>query len=405
MRGEDSSKASQIHGRETDQRVFQREQRDSIDVPDNVVEAALEASGHAGPFLCLVAMERFIAMSTHDLHFKELRLSRAAYAETLAIELVHVFEEPHELFALVLARKFCFGDASPISSLEKAVHLRAMMFISDSFVSECIHQIWYGRLYLNEPEDTIPGYHAGSDKYGFEALGSHRMKMPVYNRTAGIIIFVMFLGIYSVVVNNRTDSADAVEVAMYVMALSFALNEVKEIFESGVLYLYDFYNYFDFSAVVFFVLSFATRVFAAKADTIEDRDTWNDWSFDLLSVNAIFLWARTLAIFSMYEYFGVAILVTRRMFKDAAIFGLLMAIMLVGFTQAFYGLRPDIPFGTSIYLLIKSILGGTDFDSAEGEADSFSTCPTAADFVTRVFPATRWRAHGLLDVRRRSHTA
>lgn len=61
--------------------AIEREARDSIDVPDDVVSEAYKIGGHAGPFLCLLAMEAFGQKSGRDLHFKELRLSRAAYGE------------------------------------------------------------------------------------------------------------------------------------------------------------------------------------------------------------------------------------------------------------------------------------------------------------------------------------
>lgn len=239
-----------------------------------------------------------------------------------------------------------------------------MMFISDSFVREALQHIWYGRLYLSDPEATVPSYQPVTETHR-ERLPQHRMKIPVYTSAAEIGMFIVFLCVYSWVVNHRTIHMTAIEGIMYVLALSYGLHEVRQVWDAGTDYFADFYNWFDSSAVFIFACCFATRMLAMESSTRDDRDSWNDWSFDLLSVNAVFLWGRTLSIFSLYEFFGIAMLVTRRMFQDAALFVLLMGVVLIGFSQAFYGLRPDIPLQTSFYLLLKSILGGTDFDSAE----------------------------------------
>ncbi|KAI9022644.1 hypothetical protein DFJ74DRAFT_100934 [Hyaloraphidium curvatum] len=360
--------------------------RNSIDVPDRVVQEAFDTAGHAAVFLCLQAMENFISRSEHDLHFRDLRLSRAAYAESLAIELVHVWEDPEELFCRVLARKFVvdadFGKravpdstltraarAKPLSALEKAVHYRALMFLSDAFVSECLRSIWYGRLYLQTPSSLVPLYKkVDSSKFGFEALGEERMKIPAYASAGEISMFLLFLGVFTWVVNHRTDAFTAIEIVMYIFSLSYGLNELRQLWTSGLAdYFLDFYNMFDAAAVAFFAFSFTFRIFAMNAEG-EERDNLNDWSFDLLAVNSIFLWSRTLSIFAQYEFFGIAILITRQMFKDAALFLLLFAVMLVGFSQSFIGLRPDIPYTSSVYLLTKAVMGSPEY----GEAEEYS---------------------------------
>jgi hypothetical protein len=114
-----------------------------------------------------------------------------------------------------------------------------------------------------------------------------------------------------------------------------------------------------------FMASLGIRLYAINQTDESRLAYYNDVAYDLLSLNATFIWARALSIFSGYRYFGTAVLITKQMLQDSALFLILFALVLLGFAQTFIGLNPALAPGDTLLFLLKGFLQAADYDVAE----------------------------------------
>lgn len=424
--------------------------RVGISIPESVLNAALDVAGLSAVFVALVCMRRYLERAENDEFKKELNESRAAYAESLAQELVHAAHDRGELFVWVLANKWpdpidlldphlyvrkkptrrttefrtdangrslreptfterlqrsdtirrlteLFGMSSgggylpmfspgedgnqrlrrintagdafllPVSSaIEKAVEIRALHFLADVAVQDAIEEIWMGTLVL-QPTQMLPSYTAVTDReIGFAGIANGRLRIPRYQYFTETAIFVVFLFNFTLVVNGRDKYPQIEEWLMWIQAIAYTMHEVYQVLQTGItFYFAALWNTVDALMYGIFMSSFAIRMYAINQTDESKLIYYNDVAYDLVSVNAVFLWTRILAIFSAYRYFGTSVLITKAMLKDSLLFLVLFALVLVGFAQTFIGLNPTLAPRTTVGFLLKAVLQAADYEAAE----------------------------------------
>ncbi|KAI9029228.1 hypothetical protein DFJ74DRAFT_765063 [Hyaloraphidium curvatum] len=422
--------------------------RVGISIPQSVVDEARDAAGLAAVFVALVCMERAQLKADADEFKKQLNESRAAYAESLAQELVHTYSDRGELFVWVLANKwpdpievieppqsrekrpwrrttqyradgtevgrqltfteriqrtdtyrnlvrlfgFEYGQGYlpmfspgedgnqnlimtadggayllPVSSaLEKAVEIKADHFLADVAVQDCIDEIWRGSLMLR-PTHMLPTYRAATQQdVGFGGILDGRLRIPRYQYFIEIGVFAIFVFNFTLVVNGRDKYPQIEEWLMWAQAIAYFLHELYQAAQVGLsIYFLNLWNGLDAIMYGIFITAFAIRMYAINQTDSGRLAYYNDMAYDLVSINAIFLWCRMLSIFSGYRYMGTSMLITKAMLKDSLLFLVLFALVLVGFAQTFVGLNPALAPGSTINFLLKAVLQAADYDMAE----------------------------------------
>ena len=106
-----------------------------------------------------------------------------------------------------------------------------------------------------------------------------------------------------------------------------------------------------------------------------DRGRFNELSYNFLAFSAPMFWMRLLLYLDTFRFFGAMLVVLKVMMKESLIFFALLAIVMVGFLQAFLGMDQvdDNANATSFIMqtMLNSVLGSPDFSGFEKFAPPF----------------------------------
>ncbi|KAJ3279058.1 hypothetical protein HK104_001818, partial [Borealophlyctis nickersoniae] len=294
-------------------------------------------------------------------------------------------EGEEELFVDMLTCRFqSIHEKSRFeSALEVAVASEATEFVNEMSVRKCIQYIWKGRILADATTGQVSGKGPAQCMYtlpsqpprnGFAGIPAAKLRLPMYQYAAETIFNMLLLGVFSYVVNHRTVEPTVIEYVMYVLVFSAAVEEVRQVHGQGLqFYLLTLWNVIDILTLVLFVSAGVFRILGTFEHYDDPYQGAVDKSYDMLSINAIFLWARVVHVLSGFNYFGETVIIVRAMLKDALLFFVLFFFVIAGFTQAFIGLAAgdaQTPMGV-LYLLARSVLGDPDFDTAQETHPTF----------------------------------
>lgn len=100
---------------------------------------------------------------------------------------------------------------------------------------------------------------------------------------------------------------------LYVWFAAFAYDELSEFIDAGsIFYAVDIWNGCDLIIILIGIAFLATRI----AGRVKDSDALVETSFDILSLEALFIVPRIFSLLSLHPYFGTLIPCLKAMSKD-----------------------------------------------------------------------------------------
>lgn len=193
-----------------------------------------------------------------------------------------------------------------------------------------------------------------------------RLRVPLYAKCYEVFYFAVFLALYYAVLVQRDPSrVTAVEVLLLIWFAAFAYDEFGAYLDAGLtFYAADFWSLWDFGIIALGIAYFITRVVGLSKHDAHIIET----SFDILSLEALFLVPRVCSLLSLHPFFGTLIPCLKDMTKYSTQFLGLVAILYCGFLTTFILLGRDAYTPTAMsWILIKVFFGSSylGFDAAD----------------------------------------
>ncbi|KAG0342085.1 hypothetical protein BG000_006956 [Podila horticola] len=344
-------------------------------VTDDVVEF-LASLGREVVYALLRCVEAFLEEGERDVGRKRLLERRAGVAQIAAAAVTKVFVDKDMMatYCHVLTRPYyAIGEErnTAESAIEIAIRVHATDFLADIEVQRCVQALWNGLILQTEDEECRVRFveYNGvrrSRHHLWEWVDVGRLNVPKYQNNMKIFMFVVFLIMYTIVVNDRPEDKAVNTDPSFTEWVVYTF-----IFEGGTVFflgsIWHWVNIISYSLfLVTFVYRFMACYVASDAETISN---YNDNAYDLLAILAVFLWVKTLSLLDGLQYFGTMVMVLQKMLKDGIMFFWLLAWVFIGFLQAFYALSAD--EDKDLYeasmLLLRGFLQDPDFDIAAGK--------------------------------------
>ncbi|EAW21222.1 putative potassium ion channel Yvc1 [Aspergillus fischeri NRRL 181] len=320
-------------------------------ITDEVIQTAKQAGGddHKGcvVYCLLVCLRWFKLQAGAELWESDLHLRRALACEVIAKRIIESEEDQDSLMKDALLQRYSIfldGEATtPANVIERAVDLHALRVIGSSGYQKCIKYLWRGWFCQEEgnPTNFVP-YH-DKDNTDFRIhFHPDRMRTPLYQNACQIFFSLIYLLLYTIVINtvNSTGDLDVVEGILYVMTLSYICDELTKLWKVGRDY-FDFWNAFNSTLYTILAVSFFLRVAAlTRSSSVNDeqRKTLNQLSYNFLAMAGPMFWMRMMLYLDSFKFFGAMFVVLRVMMKESLIFFALLFVIIGGFFQAFYGM-------------------------------------------------------------------
>lgn len=192
-----------------------------------------------------------------------------------------------------------------------------------------------------DPSTFVPYKNKASTNY-WDHVDPDRMRVPRYQNTVQIFFSILFLVLYTQVINsiNPSGDLDFVEAILYVFTLGFVCDELSKVWKIGTYYI-GFWNVFNSTLYALLTTSFIFRMLAYSHSVdhgLERREHYNTLSYNFLAFSAPMIWIRLLLYLDTYRFFGAMLVVVKVMMKESLIFFALLIVVLIGFLQAFLGM-------------------------------------------------------------------
>jgi hypothetical protein len=285
---------------------------------------------------------------------------------------------PYLLHSVLLKRYSIIidGHATPPSNvIEKAVDLYALRVIGSSGYQKCISYLWRGWLVQDENDPANFVDYKDKDNISFIThLDPDRMRAPMYQNAAQMLISLIYLGLYTGAINtvNPTGDLDIVEGLLYTFTLGFIFDEITKLWKAGY-HILGFWNCFNWVLYSILTVSLALRFVAfSHSPTAGDglRHHFNTLSYNFLAVSAPMFWIRLLLYLDSYRFFGAMLVVLKVMMKESIIFFALLFVIIIGFLQSFIGLdyADDQVAGDVVFIvqsMANAIMQSPDFGGFE----------------------------------------
>lgn len=324
-------------------------------ITKKVVAAAKEAGKpehRACVVYCLLVCKRwFKHQSLVELWDCDLHAVRATACEVIAKAIVEGEENMEYLLHSVLLKRYSIlvdGEATPPANvIEKAVDLHALRVIGSSGYQKCVTYLWKGWLVQDENDPASFVDYDDKDNTSFWVhLDPDRMRAPMYQNAAQLLISLTYLGLYTGAINsiNQTADLDVVEGLLYVFTLGFVFDEFAKGWKAGYR-IYGFWSAFNFVLYGLLTTSLVIRFVALSKDPSDDpvehkgpREKLNELSYNFLACCAPMFWMRLLLYLDSFRFFGAMLVVLKVLMKESIIFFALLIVIMIGFLQAFIGL-------------------------------------------------------------------
>ncbi|KAB8232427.1 uncharacterized protein BDW43DRAFT_109104 [Aspergillus alliaceus] len=260
------------------------------------------------------------------------------------------YDSSHDAYELEKFSLF-FG----LNALEIATIAHAKKFLSQKVVQRVIDHIWKGEIVF---WDTL-SVHSKKKPHFFNKRTADpysRLRVPVYRKAFEAAFFVSFLVLYyAVLVERKATGIGIFETLMYFWIAAFAYDEVSGMADAGMLfYQMDFWKLWNMG-IIGTGLAF---VIARTIGLANDSEYMTDLSFDILSLEALFLVPRLCSLVSLNSYFGSLIPVLKEMTKSFFRFMPVVVVLYIGFLTTFTMLARDrLSLRQMSWILVKVFFG------------------------------------------------
>ncbi|KAG9317378.1 hypothetical protein JVU11DRAFT_1577 [Chiua virens] len=336
-------------------------------ITPTVIKSYMKAAGDFGdelPYCLLRAHFEFIRESRRDPANHGENLGRAVACEVIARKVVH--QTPLDKVVGLVTNRYRYrendGEISEASStLEVAVENHCTIFLS-----------------CNEVQDDKP--YRKSPYGGFWShIDPSRMSVPRYQNIFRIVVWFVFLGVYSQAVrepieriNPHHTSLDPWEYTLYIMALSFFVEDCAfltpikwyKLIHYASWRFFGFWNAVGLITNTLLLAAFILRILGLQATEGTASDLMLR-SFQVLSFVAPFICPLRFPSLA-YRYMGTMQICVSRMLQESGIFFALLSLLGAGFVQAMYAL--DAADGeinhayTVINVLLQGLLQSPNYD-------------------------------------------
>ncbi|GAQ41929.1 ion transporter [Aspergillus niger] len=188
-----------------------------------------------------------------------------------------------------------------LNALEIATIAHAKRFLSQKVVQKVIDNIWKGEIVF---WDSLSVHSKKKPQFFNKRTADpySRLRVPVYRKAFEAAFFVSFLFLYyAVLVERKPTGIGIFETMMYIWIAAFAYDEVSGMADTGMLfYQMDFWSAWNMG-IIGTGLAF---VIARIIGLAKQSDYITDLSFDILSLEALFLVPRICSLVSLNSYFG-----------------------------------------------------------------------------------------------------
>ncbi|KAG0354761.1 hypothetical protein BC939DRAFT_462636 [Gamsiella multidivaricata] len=356
---------------------------DSVNVDDDIVtDEVIEFLAGLGKeviYGLLRCVEGFMEEGQRNVGRKKLMERRSEIAQLAAAGVTKVFVDKDMMatYCHVLTRPYyAAGEERNTAegAIELAVRLHATDFLADVEVQRCVQALWNGLILQTEDEECRVRFveYSGvrrSRHLLWEWIDVGRLNVPKYQNNMKIAMFVLFLIMYTIVVNDRTAYPTPVEWAVNIFVCGYIFEEFRLIFEGGTaFFLGSLWHWINIISYGIFLVSFAFRFTGCflGGDAASDG-YYSNIAYDLLGLLAIFFWFKPLSLLDGFQYFGTMVMVLQKMLKDGIMFFWLLTWVFIGFLQTFYALQKDEvkSFQNTYMLLIRGFLQDPDWELAQ----------------------------------------
>ncbi|KAL9000108.1 MAG: hypothetical protein Q9169_001183 [Polycauliona sp. 2 TL-2023] len=191
-----------------------------------------------------------------------------------------------------------------LNALEIATIASAKRFLSQHVVQHIMDAIWNGEIIFWESlslhtRKRAQIYHQRkADPYC-------RLRVPRYQKAFEAAFFAIFLGLYyAVLVERNPQHITLIEILLYVWIFSFACDEFGEFRDAGSLfYATDFWSLWDLGIIGIGTAYLILRIVGLARHSTRTIEV----SFDILSLEALFLVPRICSLLSLNPYFGTLV--------------------------------------------------------------------------------------------------
>ncbi|CAH01666.1 Yvc1p [Kluyveromyces lactis] len=326
-------------------------------------------------------------LAESELHNSELYNMRAVTAQQLSKLIIEEteFEDHHYTFMQLLLRRYVINendcDSSPISALELAMDMHCTIVIGSSGYQRCLKWLWRGWIVQNKlnPETYILSPVVPSCEVS-KHFTPERLRAPIYQNLLQIIFSLLYLVLFTVVVNQK-DSVNVQPIGFweslfYVFTLGHALDELVKCYHVGWAYIgfWNVYHDFMFSIIICSIVIRIISVCPWKADLPSEH--WDIVSYRILACAAPLVWSRLLLYLESERFVGALLVVLAHMMRESIYFFSLLILIMIGFLQGFLGLdsadgRREITWPI-LSNLFTTILGDGGFDMFERFAPPYA---------------------------------
>ncbi|RFU32093.1 hypothetical protein B7463_g4254, partial [Scytalidium lignicola] len=244
-----------------------------------------------------------------------------------------------------------------LNGLEIAAVADCKKFLSQRVVQKIITGIWTGDITFWESLSE----HTKKKAQFYNSRASDpftRLRVPRYIKAFEVFFFASFLFLYyAVLIERNPFHITPLEIVLYVWFAAFAYDELGEFIDAGsIFYAIDIWNSCDLIIILIGVAFLITRVMGL----VEDDGRIVDISFDILSLEALFMVPRICSLLSLHPYFGTLIPCLKQMAKDFVKFMVVVAILYIGFLTTFSLLARDTLTLTEMsWILVKVFFGSS----------------------------------------------
>ncbi|KAI0127188.1 hypothetical protein BJ170DRAFT_364935 [Xylariales sp. AK1849] len=351
-------------------------------ITHKVIRTAKEAGGQEYKscvvYALLTAKRWFRHQAKLELWDADLHTLRATACEVIAKQIIETEEDMEYLLHSVLLKRYSImldGEATPpVNVIEKACDLHALRVIGSSGYQKCISYLWKGWLVQDENDPaSFVDYKDRDNTSLFPHLDPDRMRAPMYQNAAQLVISVIYLALYTGAINtiNPDGDLDFVEALLYVFTFGFVCDELTKFWKAGY-HIIGFWNVFNGILYSLLIVSLVMRFIAYSHpwDDTGDRRHYNEMSYNFLAFAAPMFWARLLLYLDSFRFFGAMLVVLKVMMKESVIFFALLFVMIVGFLQAFIGMdyADDMAGDDTIFILqamANAVMQSPDFTGFE----------------------------------------
>ncbi|EYE96345.1 uncharacterized protein EURHEDRAFT_410860 [Aspergillus ruber CBS 135680] len=242
-----------------------------------------------------------------------------------------------------------------LNALEIATIAQAKKFLSQKVVQKIIDNIWNGEIVF---WDSL-SVHSRKRPHFFNEKTADpysRLRVPLYRKAFEAGFFVSFLCLYyAVLVERKPTGIGVFETLMYIWIAAFAYDELSGMTDAGVaFYQMDFWKIWNLG-IIGTGLAF---VIARVVGLAKESDGITDISFDILSLEALFLVPRICSLVSLNSYFGSLIPVLKEMTKAFFRFIPVVIVLYLGFLTTFTMLARDrLTLRQMSWILVKVFFG------------------------------------------------